>query len=305
MSAPTTLRVGYVPEHFSTPLHFAVAHSFFTSRNLAVNLLPYPSGTGAMIKSLDSAELDLAIGLTEGWIASLANGNDSFKLVGKYVDTPLCWAISSGAEREDVSSAADLEGGKRLGISRIGSGSYVMGYVLAEQNGWLKQGQEPFEWVILNDFKNLRDAVNKKHTEGKEAEAFMWEHFTSKKYYDSGEIKRIGEIYTPWPSWHIVAHKSLAENKEGVATTGAFLEAVDEGVKYFNGHKDEAVEWIAGNLDYSAEDAREWLKTVEFSKDCKLVEKEVVEKTVSILKKAAVVKDDKVIVQDMILDVNN
>lgn len=123
-----------------------------------------------------------------------------------------------------------------------------------------------------------------------------------RKYYDSGEIKRIGEIYTPWPSWHIVAHTELSKSVAGVATVGAFLRAVDDGISYFNTHRDEAVEYISTNLDYSAEDAREWLKTVEFSKDCKAVEKEVVEKTVGVLRKAGVVKGDEVKVEDMILN---
>lgn len=145
-------------------------------------LLPYPSGTGAMIKSLESGDLDLAVGLTEGWIAALANGADTFKLVGKYVSTPLCWAISTGAEREDMVNASSLGGRKKLGISRYGSGSYIMGFVLAEQNGWLEDDdrEQPFEWTVLNDFKNLRDGVNGTHVGGKTADAFMWEHFTSK-----------------------------------------------------------------------------------------------------------------------------
>lgn len=268
-----------------------------------------------MIKSLESGELDLAIGLTEGWIASLGNGQATFRLAGKYVDTPLCWAISTGRVREEMGSANDLQGKKKLGISRVGSGSYVMGYVLADQYGWLKPGEEPFEWVVLDNFKNLRDAVNRK--EGKDADVFMWEHFTSKyvtplsgskeqgrretdggrKYYDTQEIRKIGEIYTPWPSWHIVAHSS--QKSEAVT---AFAEAVNEGVKYFNEHLDEAVKWIAGNLDYSEEDGREWLKTVKFSEDCGVVETEVVEKTLGILKKAGVVKGDQVQAADMVLN---
>lgn len=127
-----------------------------------------------MVKSLEASELDIAIGLTEGWIAALGGGNDSFKLVGKYVSTPLCWAISAGSSQTRVNSIKDLQGGK-LGISRIGSGSYVMGFVLAEQQGWLKEGEEPFEFKILDNFKGLRDGVN-----DVTADAFMWEVFTSK-----------------------------------------------------------------------------------------------------------------------------
>lgn len=127
-----------------------------------------------MIKSLEASDLDLAIGLTEGWIAALGAGNSHFKLVGKYVSTPLCWAISAGAKQDKINSVSDLKGGK-LGISRIGSGSYVMGFVLAEKQGWLKADEEPFEFKILNDFKRLRDGVN----DGT-ADAFMWEIFTTK-----------------------------------------------------------------------------------------------------------------------------
>lgn len=127
-----------------------------------------------MVTSLGAGEIDLAIGLTEGWIAALGAGNPSFKLVGKYVSTPLCWAISAGAKQDKINSVADLKNGK-LGISRIGSGSYVMGFVLADQQGWLNEEKEPFEFQILNDFKRLRDGVNNGI-----ADAFMWEVFTSK-----------------------------------------------------------------------------------------------------------------------------
>lgn len=127
-----------------------------------------------MVKSLEASEIDIAIGLTEGWIAALGAGSPYFKLVGKYVSTPLCWAISAGAKQTRINSIADLKNGK-LGISRIGSGSYVMGFVLAEQQGWLEVGKEPFDFKILNDFKGLRDGVN-----NGTADAFMWEIFTTK-----------------------------------------------------------------------------------------------------------------------------
>lgn len=127
-----------------------------------------------MVKSLAAHELDLAIGLTEGWIAALGNGAQDFRLVGNYVKSPLCWAISAGATQTAVNAVEDLKG-KRLGVSRIGSGSYVMGFVLAEERGWLEEGKEPFEFVVLDTFKGLRDGVN-----GGKAEAFMWEVFTTK-----------------------------------------------------------------------------------------------------------------------------
>ena len=72
-----------------------------------------------MVTSLQSDEIDVGIGLTEGWITALGLQKDAgFKLVGTYVETPLCWAISTGAEREFES--VDQLKGKKIGVSRIG-----------------------------------------------------------------------------------------------------------------------------------------------------------------------------------------
>lgn len=92
MAASTQpLKVGFVPEHFSTPIHFAKKHY-----GLGAELIPFPSGTGHMITALRSGEIDVGIGLTEGWIAGLGKSQESgdqdggYRLVGTYVETPLC-----------------------------------------------------------------------------------------------------------------------------------------------------------------------------------------------------------------------
>jgi hypothetical protein len=85
-------------------------------------------------------------------------------------------------------------------LNRTNSGSYVMAYVLADQHNWLSstssdsKKEEPFSIVPSGDFAALRRAVRQKPTT---ADFFMWEHFTTKAYWDNGELKRIGEIYTP------------------------------------------------------------------------------------------------------------
>lgn len=87
--SPAPLRIGYVPEHFSTPIHFAKKHF-----GLQAELKPFPSGTGHMILALRAGEIDVGIGLTEGWIAGLGKadtpGDGGYRLVGTYVETPLC-----------------------------------------------------------------------------------------------------------------------------------------------------------------------------------------------------------------------
>jgi ABC-type nitrate/sulfonate/bicarbonate transport system substrate-binding protein len=156
-----------------------------------------------------------------------------------------------------------------------------MGFVLADEQGWLSStNPTPFEFIPLQTFEKLREGVN-----NSTADFFMWEHFTSKKYYDNGEIKRVGEIYTPWSSWKIVATTALKQDDERLEE---MFEKIDKGVRYFEGNKEEAVKYISTKLDYSEGDAREWLKTVKFSAKTKGVDVGVIQKTVDVLKKAGV-----------------
>ena len=158
-----------------------------------------------------------------------------------------------------------------------------MGSVFADAHSWLSApGQPPFEIIPLQTFENLRTAVN----DGS-ADFFMWEHFTSKRYYDNGTIKKLGEIYTPWSSGKIVAR-----DVAGDVRLDDLFEKIDKGIEYFANHKDEAVTYISTELDYSEEDAREWLGTVRFAERTKGVNLETVEATINVLKKAGVLQGD-------------
>ena len=277
------LRVGYVPEHFSTPIFFAQKHF-----GLDITAVPFPSGTGHMTIALRAGEIDVGIGLTEGWVAGLGKekaGEGGYKIVGTYVETPLCWAISTGRTRPEITGVDSLRGAK-IGVSRIGSGSFVMGFVLADQQGWLSTEVEtpPYkDTVVLNTFANLRSAVN----DGT-ADFFMWEHFTSKKYYDNGAIRRVGEIYTPWSSWKIAA--STAALARTAALDDLFAK-LDQGIAYFNAHHDEAVAYISTALDYSEADARAWLATVRFPEHTRGVSAATIDTCIGILQKAGVLAD--------------
>ncbi|RDA90734.1 hypothetical protein CP533_4055 [Ophiocordyceps camponoti-saundersi (nom. inval.)] len=284
-----TLRIGFVPEHFSAPLHFAQK-----CHGLDATLVSFPSGTGHMVTAIRAGEIDVGIGLTEGWIAGLGRegveGDGGYRLVGTYVETPLRWAISTGAQRKDLTSIDSLRG-RRIGISRPGSGSQVMGYVLADQQGWLASSQQPpfSDAVVLHTFDRLREAVN-----SDAADFFMWEHFTSKRFHDSGEIRRVGDILTPWSSWKIVASTALAPRNGCLdSRLGTLFHKLDQGVDYFNEHQDEAVAYISSSLGYTESDARAWLDTVRFPAKTEGVKAEVVDKCVAILRKAGVLVEGK------------
>ncbi len=102
-----------------------------------------------------SSEPLIGSALTDALIAGIAKGSKAYKLVGSYVSTPLNWSLSphplvrnTQLTRDDHScravitgieskyqSMAELEG-TPIGISRIGSGSQTMAYVMAQQQGW-------------------------------------------------------------------------------------------------------------------------------------------------------------------------
>ncbi|KAK5119885.1 hypothetical protein LTR85_007211 [Meristemomyces frigidus] len=286
MTSPK-LRIGYVPEHFSTPIAFAAKYF-----GLDDELISEPLGTGALSSRLKTTvpenKLDVAIGLTEGFVADLgktkAAGYESgYGLVGTYVESPLCWAISTGAERDDIKSVEDLKG-KKVGVSRIGSGSYVMSYVLADQHGWLSSSAEeqaPFGVEVIGDFAALRTAVREN-----KADFFMWEHFTTKHYWDNGELKRIGEIYTPWPSWVITA-RDTADKQQ----LKEMADKISKGVQYYLEHPEEAVEHITSTMKYSKEDAEAWMETVRFADNVHGVDPGMVDNTADLLRKAGVLKE--------------
>jgi len=173
MASANPVRIGYVPEHYLLPLHLANRNSLFP---FPVELTPCPSGTGQMISLLREDKIDLAIGLTEGWVAGLLTPEGKqqrgYSIVGSWVENPLRWSIVTGKGREELSSVKDLlEGGVakgkvKVGVSRMGSGSHVMAFVLAQREGWDTEKEVEFE--VLGPFKELRDGVN----EGK-ADFFM------------------------------------------------------------------------------------------------------------------------------------
>ena len=74
----------------------------------------------------------------------------------------------------------------------------------------------------------------------------MWEYFTSKKYYDNHEIKQIDQIYTPWSSWVVATSSDSLQAKSDAIKN--FIDAVNQGIQYYNEHVDEAIEYISSNL---------------------------------------------------------
>ncbi|EEQ89258.1 alpha 1,3-glucosidase [Blastomyces dermatitidis ER-3] len=312
-SSEGTIRIGYVPEHYLTPLHLALK-STISSLPFKVTIKAFPSGTGHMITSLRANEIDIAIGLTEGWVAGLVGKTQlekgdvdgGYKMVGEWVETPLRWAIVTGRNRNEINGVSDLKGG-RVGVSRLGSGSHIMSFVLAQQQNW-SSTVSPLRSVILGPFPSLRDGVIGGDPAAPDAplapsaDFFMWEEFTTKPSFHPSEstpnppLKKIGEIFTPWPSWHIVASTSTFPSPANDARLSQLFEALDSGIAAFEADREHVVKLLGtGELGctYNETDVREWLKDVRFVKrGTRGVDNSVVSGVIDILKVADVIPKD-------------
>ncbi|KAJ1555197.1 hypothetical protein HK096_007264, partial [Nowakowskiella sp. JEL0078] len=143
-----------------------------------------------MLSLLKSGDIDIAVALTEGLLAASLNGNKSFKLIGTYVDSPLTWGVSThpskksldesfnafSASEEDLRTRWPVLKNARIGVSRFGSGSHLIPFVMADSLGWLEnKDDKPFEFVVNRDIDGLKTAIGNKETD-----AFLWERFTTK-----------------------------------------------------------------------------------------------------------------------------
>ncbi|KAA1467629.1 periplasmic binding protein-like II [Dentipellis sp. KUC8613] len=280
-----SLRVGYVREHFSSPLLQYAEQD----QGKTFTLVECPSGTGQLISRLAENEIDVAIALTDPLISGIAKGSKAYKLVGSYVSTPLNWAVITGVDSK-YKTIQDLQD-TPIGISRHGSGSQTMAYVMALQQGW---DTSKLQFKVNNDIRGLIDSVNDGSTS-----AFMWEWFTTKPFADAGEVRFIGSVPTPWPSWLIAAHPERA----AAETLRTFLQTLSTYVRAFDAPAQRAgadVQFIREKFGYPEADIKAWLETVAYPADCAAIPRKVLTDTLGVLQKAGAVQTEAYNLEDFV-----
>lgn len=120
--------------------------------------------------------------------------------------------------------------------------------------------------TVNNDFKTLREGVNQ--AAGHETGFFMWEWFTTKPFQDSGEVRFIGSIPTPWPSWTIAASASALVHGR-VEVLREFLSQLDAQIRAFANpttRADHSLQrYIQGVHQYKPEDVEQWAAGVRWA----------------------------------------
>ena len=157
-----TLRVCGVPEHFNLPWTLGVKKRVFDGV-ANVRWTAVPGGTGAMVSAVAEGHQDVALALTEGIVAAAIASRDGptpLCYAGSYVTSPLCWMVVCASGREDAPASLAELGARardgeciRVSVSRLGSGSHIMAYLLAMREGWPLRN---LTFVRNENFRNMR-----------------------------------------------------------------------------------------------------------------------------------------------------
>jgi ABC-type nitrate/sulfonate/bicarbonate transport system substrate-binding protein len=248
-----TIKITGVPEHFNLPWHLCIENGEFEAEDINLEWTNIPEGTGKMCQMLRDGETDMAVILTEGIVKDIVAGNSS-SIVQVYVQSPLIWGIHVSAKSR-FQTLSDLEHAK-VAISRYGSGSELMAYVNANNQGW-KTDNLKFEVV------NTLDGAIEALTNGT-ADYFMWEHFMTKPIVDKGIFRRLGDCPTPWPSFVIAVRNEILEKEPNAIAK--ILKIVNEKSRIFPSIS-SIDKILASKYNQKTEDIQEWLALTKWSQE--------------------------------------
>ena len=246
-----TVKIVGVPEHFNLPWHLCIENGEFEAENIDLQWKNIPEGTGKMCQMLRDGEADIAVILTEGIVKDIVAGNPS-KIVQIYVQSPLIWGIHVAA-KSDFQSVKDLEN-KKVAISRIGSGSQLMAYVNAHEQGWKT---DDLQFEIINTIDGAVEAL----TNGT-ADYFMWERFMTKPLVDQGIFRRIADCPTPWPCFVIVVRDEILEKDPEIISK--ILKIINKTTQEFKAIP-SIDKTLASHYNQKIEDIQEWLSLTQWS----------------------------------------
>lgn len=246
-----TIKIAGVPEHFNLPWHLCVENGEFDSVGIDLQWTDVPEGTGKMCQMLRNGETDIAVILTEGIVKDINAGNPT-KIVQVYVESPLIWGIHVDANSR-YKTLSDLEKAK-VAISRYGSGSQLMAYVNANNQGWKT---DEIEFEVVNTIDGAVEAL----TSGK-ADYFMWERFMTKPLVDKGIFRKIADCPTPWPCFVIAVRNEFLE--KNIGSIELILEIINNTTREF---KDipSIDRTLASRYHQKIEDIQEWLRLTKWS----------------------------------------
>ncbi len=242
--------VGGVPEHFNLPWQLALENGLFVSAGLEVEFREYPTGTGAMCADLRAGELDLAVVLTEGVLMDIALYQQT-ALVAPFVCSPLTWGVHMVPD-SDLSGDLNL---KKMAVSRLGSGSHLMGLLWLQQQGVSLDSD-----LILpvGSMQQLKETLQKE-----QADYFLWEKFTTLPLVKQGFLKRVDTIVTPWPCFMIAGQPEHLQQRE--ASLGDLLQVLYQQNQTCQREQQQTLSAVSLRYGLNLVEAATWFADLEWA----------------------------------------
>ena len=244
--------IGGVPEHFNIPWRKSIDEGLFALKNIELDWHDYRGGTGDLIQALEDKTLDIAIMLTEGAIKAIADGKN-FKIIQIYVNSPLIWGIYA-YRTTTLTSLEDIKA-PHFCISRHYSGSHLMAFLLSKKFNWALN-EDSFSIIgnFIGALGNMQENPDN---------LFLWERFMTKPYVDSGQLTKMGEIATPWPSFSIVVREDFMNENQAVLIQ--MLEMIAQYTYKFKQNAQQSIEYIASFFGFSIQDMKTWLADTDWN----------------------------------------
>ena len=244
-------KIGGVPEHFNLPWKLAIEERKLVDLGVELHWSDMTGGTGQMIKGLQTGTLDIAVLLTEGITKAILQGLDA-KIVTVYVTTPLRWGIHV-PYNSDIQTIKQLEN-QTFAISREGSGSHLMTYFRAKQENW---NLKDLKFNVVGDVYGGLWAL-----ENNQAQAFLWEKYTTFPFTEQKKCRYIDEVVTPWPCFVIAVRSELLEENEALLKT--VFERVHQEAQALK-ENPNAAEIIAWRYNLKLEQTKSWLNETDWN----------------------------------------
>lgn len=261
-------KIGGVPEHFNLPWKLAIEERKLVDLGVELHWSDMTGGTGQMIKGLQTGTLDIAVLLTEGITKSILQGLNA-KILTVYVTTPLRWGIHV-TYNSDIQTVKQLEN-QTFAISREGSGSHLMTFVRAKQEGW---NLKDLKFNVVGDVYGGLWAL-----ENNQAQGFLWEKYTTYPFTEQKKCRYIDEVVTPWPCFVIAVRSELLQENEALLKT--VFERVHQEAKALK-ENPNAAEIIAWRYNLKLEQTKSWLSETDWNYDNSLM-KDSIENVVNTL----------------------
>jgi sulfonate transport system substrate-binding protein len=290
----TILRLGGVPEHFNYPIELLLKEGKGnTGDDIGFEFTPYPGGTGAMLEALTSDAEDAVLVLSEGalrymhsveaGLKSVTDFNKDINGGGKergntltiaslFVETGLEWGIYTGAN-SGIGTVSGLAG-KPFAISRKGSGSQVMTFVLGQKEGWTMAPS----FIEVGNLEGAKHALTQN-----EAAGFLWEATMTRPLVEAGYFTQLGVLEAPWPAFCCVAKAGfLAERGEELSR---LLNRIYKRAMTFS-QQEDAPTMLSARFGFDIELARNWLSKTVWAQPGTILKREQIEQIFASLRDA-------------------